>query len=175
MKKQSAGILVYKIKEFLEILLVHPGGPFWKNKDEGAWTIPKGLLEENEDSFETAKREFEEETGISISGNFIPLEPIKQNSGKIVHAWAIEKNINVNEIKSNLFDLEWPPKSLKIQQFPEIDKGEWFYVPTAKVKINEGQYKLIEQLIHILNLPESKLGQPEDYHFAQNNQLNLFD
>lgn len=175
MKKQSAGILVYRIREYLEILLVHPGGPFWKNKDEGAWTIPKGLLEENEGFLETAKREFEEETGISISGNFIPLEPIKQKSGKIVHAWAIEHDIDTKIIKSNFFELEWPPKSGGIQQFPEIDRAEWYYIPIAKIKINEGQYKLIEQLIHILNLPESKIGRPDNYHFTKNDQLNLFD
>ncbi len=146
--KQSAGILLYRIKEKqLQIFLVHPGGPFWKNKDAGAWSIPKGEYETGEDAFATAKKEFEEETGQSITGNFISLNTIKQKSGKLVIAWAVEGDINELNIKSNEFEMEWPPRSGKKIKVPEVDKGGWFTVEEAKIRINIAQVGLIDQLL----------------------------
>jgi predicted NUDIX family NTP pyrophosphohydrolase len=146
--KTSAGILLYRFnKKKLEVLLAHPGGPFWKNKDEGAWSIPKGELDEDEDALNAAIREFKEETGISVSGDFIPLNSVKLKSGKLVKAWALEKDIDAAVIKSNIFLLEWPPKSGKKIEVPEIDKAEWFTISEAKKKINEGQLPLLEELL----------------------------
>jgi predicted NUDIX family NTP pyrophosphohydrolase len=150
--KKSAGILVYRFYSGeLEVFLVHPGGPFWKNKDDGAWSIPKGEYAEDEDPLEAAKREFEEETGIVCDGKFITLDPIKQKGGKMVSAWALEKHIDAKSIKSNLFSMEWPPKSGKMQEFPEVDKAAWFGLNDAKQKINPSQAALIDQLITKLN------------------------
>ncbi|WP_295713014.1 NUDIX domain-containing protein [Mucilaginibacter sp.] len=147
MPKQSAGILLYrKLNNMMQVFLVHPGGPFWKNKDDGAWSIPKGEYEDEEDPLDAAKREFYEETGRYIDGRFIKLNPIKQKSGKIVQAWAIEGDIDHHNIKSNFFEMEWPPKSGKIQQFPEVDRGEWFSIEQALIKINPGQVGLLEEL-----------------------------
>ena len=152
MSKKSAGIILYRIQNaLLEIFLVHPGGPFWSRKDEGAWSIPKGEFEDDEDPLNAAKREFEEETGISISGRFIELNPIKQKSGKFVYAWAVEGDINPGEIRSNEFEMEWPPKSGKKKSFPEIDKAAWFSVSEAEKKIIEAQLSLIKQLEKKLN------------------------
>ena len=148
MSKKSAGILLYRIKnKILEVLLVHPGGPFWLKKDEGAWTIPKGELNDNEEPFDAAIREMKEETGIILKGNFIELTPVKQKGGKLVYAWAKEQDVDPSEIKSNEFEIEWPPKSGKKRSFPEIDKADWFNIKTAKEKINSGQVPLIEELI----------------------------
>ena len=150
--KKSAGILVYRLHSGeLEVFLVHPGGPFWKNKDDGAWSIPKGEYTDEEDPLEAAKREFEEETGIECSGKFIMLDPIKQKGGKIVSAWALEKDMDAKSIKSNLFSMEWPPKSGKMQEFPEVDKAAWFGLNDAKQKINPSQAALIDQLTGKLN------------------------
>jgi len=147
MPKQSAGILLFKIvNKILEIFLVHPGGPFWAKKDEGAWSIPKGEFEDDEEPLIAAKREFEEETGVKISGEFIQLTPIKQKSGKKVYAWAVEGNIDPEKIKSNSFEIEWPPKSGKMKSFPEIDKAAWFNLNDAEEKINSGQLSLIKEL-----------------------------
>ena len=146
MAKKSAGILLYKIEnKILEVFLVHPGGPFWIKKDDGAWSIPKGEFDD-EDPLEAAKREFEEETGIKISGDFIKLNPVKQKSGKIVYAWAVEGNIDPAKIKSNEFEIEWPPRSGKMKPFPEIDRAAWFNLNDAKMKINGGQLLLIKEL-----------------------------
>lgn len=134
----------------LEVLLVHPGGPFWKKKDAGAWSIPKGEFE-GEDALQAAKREFEEEIGMPIEGHLVALEPQKQKGGKVVHAWAVEGDLDPQEIKSNTFELEWPPKSGKKQQFPEIDRAEWFSVPTALQKINQGQAAFIQELVEKLD------------------------
>ena len=151
MAKQSAGILLYRfINKQLQIFLVHPGGPFFKNKDNASWTIPKGEFTEEEEALAAAKREFLEETGQSIDGIFIPLSPITQKSGKIVYAWGVEGDIDPETIISNLFEIEWPPKSGKKQSFPEVDKGGWFDVETAKVKINPAQVALVEELEGIL-------------------------
>lgn len=146
--KQSAGILLYKFtNQKIEFLLVHPGGPFWANKDEGAWSIPKGEFEDDEEPLDAAIREFHEETGMDINGDFISLEQVRQKSGKIVHAFALEKNIDPKKIKSNTFSMEWPPKSGSEQEFPEIDKAEWFDINTAREKINPGQAPLLDDLI----------------------------
>jgi len=149
--KKSAGILLYrKPGSKLEVLLVHPGGPFWKNKDEAAWSLPKGEFNDGENALEAARREFEEETGFTCNGNFLELSPLRQKSGKIVYAWALEKDVDISKIKSNEFEMEWPPKSGKQQRFPEIDKAQWFTTTEAKQKINAGQAKFIDNLIALL-------------------------
>ena len=150
MSKQSAGILLFRRTNGPEVLLVHPGGPFWKNKDEGAWSIPKGEFELHEDVLEAAKREFIEETGKELSGKFLALEPVKMKSGKIVHAFAIEGNMDEKNIRSNEFEMEWPPRSGKRSFFPEVDKAAWFDIPTARKKINAAQVPLLDQLVNKL-------------------------
>lgn len=152
MAKQSAGILLYRLKDkSLEVLLVHPGGPFWKKKDAGAWSIPKGEFEA-EDALQAAKREFEEEIGIPLEGRFVALETQKQKGGKIVHAWAVEGDLDTQEIQSNTFEMEWPPKSGQKQEFPEIDRAEWFSVSAALEKLNRGQAAFIQELAEKLDL-----------------------
>jgi predicted NUDIX family NTP pyrophosphohydrolase len=147
MPQKSAGILLYRLhNKVLEVLLVHPGGPFWIKKDQGAWTIPKGELNEEENPLNAAIREMEEETGVVVKGNFIELTPVKQKSGKLVYAWALEHDLNPAEIKSNTFEIEWPPKSGKKKIFPEVDKAAWFGINEAKEKINTGQIPLIDDL-----------------------------
>jgi predicted NUDIX family NTP pyrophosphohydrolase len=148
MTKQSAGLLLYRSKKnHLEVFLVHPGGPFWAKKDLGAWSIPKGEFQEGEDPLLAAQREFQEETGLSISGEFKSLSSAKQKGGKTVHAWAIEGDVDPTKIKSNTFKLEWPPKSGKMKEFPEIDKAGWFTLEVAREKINPGQVAFLERLI----------------------------
>ncbi|MDB5063489.1 MAG: hypothetical protein JWP67_3332 [Mucilaginibacter sp.] len=147
MLKQSAGILLYRMTdEQLQVFLVHPGGPFFRKKDEGAWSIPKGEYVDGEEPLAAAQREFEEETGQTIRGNFVKLQPVKQKSGKVVQAWAVEGDIDHNAIISNLFEIEWPPKSGKRVSFPEIDRAGWFIIDIAKQKIIPGQMGLIEEL-----------------------------
>jgi len=149
MPKKSAGLLLYRQNENsgLEVLLVHPGGPFWRNKDEGAWTIPKGEFDNGEDPLEAAKREFKEETGSTPSdGKYIPLTPIKQKNGKIVHAWAVEGDFDPARLNSNEFETEWPPKSGRTQKFPEVDRAEWFAPDVAKRKMLSGQGALVDEL-----------------------------
>jgi predicted NUDIX family NTP pyrophosphohydrolase len=143
----SAGILMYRqTGPGLEVLLVHPGGPFWRNKDDGAWSIPKGEMAEGEEPAVAAKREFLEETGCDLSGPLEPLGDIRQRGGKQVTAFAIEGDLEVSAIKSNTFEIEWPPKSGKMQSFPEIDRAEWFDLPAAHVKILESQRLLLDRL-----------------------------
>jgi len=146
MPKQSAGILLYRKSEEIQVLLVHPGGPLFARKDLGVWSVPKGEFLEGEDPLVAAQREFKEETGQTISGSFMPLNSIKQKGGKTVYAWAVEGNINENEIVSNTFEMQWPPKSQKIQTFPEIDRAEWFNLDEAKKKINERQISFLDEL-----------------------------
>lgn len=148
MKKISAGLLMYRIiKGKPEFFLVHPGGPYFKNKDAGAWSIPKGLLEKDEDPLKTAIREFEEETGIIPKGPYVSLGKVKQKSGKLVHAWAFQGECkDPSLIKSNLFEMEWPPRSGRKQNFPEIDKAEFFPSDIAKEKIISAQILFITQL-----------------------------
>jgi len=152
MPRLSAGLLMYRIKDDrIEVLLAHPGGPFFVKKDEGTWTIPKGEPDADEDLLVTAQREFEEETGIKPNGPFIPLQPIKQKGGKIVHAWAFESDCDPAAIHSNTFTMEWPPKSGQQQEFPEIDRADWFDLATARKKIKLGQEALIEELEGMLH------------------------
>ena len=127
-------------------MLLHPGGPFWVNKDLGAWSIPKGLIEENEPPLEAAKREFKEETGFEVNGDFIELGSLKQPSKKIIYAWALEQDIDTKKIVSNSFELEWPRNSGQVREYPEIDKGKWFAIEEAKLKISKGQVKFIDML-----------------------------
>jgi predicted NUDIX family NTP pyrophosphohydrolase len=150
MPKQSAGILLFRnINNQLQIFLVHPGGPFFKNKDLGVWSIPKGEFLDEEDALIAAKREFIEETGQLVDGNFVPLKAVILKSGKKVYAWAVEGDIDHEIIVSNLFEMEWPPKSGKKQSFPEIDRAGWFDVETAKLKINPAQTAFIDELTAI--------------------------
>ncbi len=150
-EKTSAGILLYRMTENgLEVFLVHPGGPYWQKKDDGAWSVPKGEFEAGEDSLEAAKREFKEETGFDITGDFIELSPLKQPSGKVVYAWAVEGNIDAKSIRSNMFSMEWPPRSGREQEFPEVDKGGWFTVAQAQNKLLPGQRGFLAQLKKII-------------------------
>jgi predicted NUDIX family NTP pyrophosphohydrolase len=146
--KQSAGILLYRnTNNQLEVFLVHPGGPFFKNKDEGAWSIPKGEYLEDEDPLTAAKREFYEETGKQIiDGDFIKLQSVKLKSGKVVSVWAIEGDIDAENIQSNVFEIEWPPRTGKIASFAEVDLAAWFNPELAKIKINPAQVALIDEL-----------------------------
>ena len=151
MANQSAGILLYRRKSNrIELLLVHPGGPFWQKKDHGAWTIPKGEFMDNEEALEAAKREFQEETGVAVSGNFIELTPVKQKAGKLIYAWALEGDVDTSNILSNFFKIEWPPKSGRFKEFPEVDKAEWFGEEQAKEKINPAQVRLVDELLQKL-------------------------
>lgn len=146
--RKSAGILLYRRLSGLQIFLVHPGGPYWKNKEAGAWTIPKGEFTEDEEPLAAAKREFLEETGsVPPEGDYIELTPIKQKAGKLIHAWAAEGDIDAANITSNTFRQEWPYKSGKWQSFPEVDKAAWFSVEEAKEMINAAQAALIEELV----------------------------
>ena len=147
MAKTSAGLLMFRLRNGEpEVLLVHPGGPFWAKKDEEAWSIPKGELAVGEAPLIAARREFEEETGCRAQGPFIPLTPITQRGGKIVQAWAVEGDCDPAQLRSNLVSLEWPPKSGKRQQFPEVDRVEWFSVPVALRKINPAQRGFVSEL-----------------------------
>ena len=152
MAKESAGLLVYRRKDKdVEFVLVHPGGPFWKNKDAGAWTIPKGEIQQGENPLDAARREFEEELGMKAEGNLIELIPIKQKGGKLVRAWAAEADLDLTAIKSNTFSMEWPPRSGRMTEFPEIDRAAYYDWETAKSKINEAQVALLEQVRALQN------------------------
>jgi predicted NUDIX family NTP pyrophosphohydrolase len=138
---------MYRYREkALQVLLVHPGGPYWKNKDDGAWSIPKGEAEPGEDFLEVAQREFEEELGQEPEGHYVALAPVKQKGGKIVHAWAFEGDCDPSTIRSNTFAMEWPPKSGKIAEFPEVDRAEFFDLEEARRKINSSQSALLDEL-----------------------------
>jgi predicted NUDIX family NTP pyrophosphohydrolase len=150
--KNSAGIVLYRVQSgVLELFLVHPGGPFWAKKDEGAWSIPKGEIDDGADLLETAKREFHEETGSAINGEFVELTPLKQRGGKIVYAWAVDGDIDAASVRSNLFSMEWPPRSGLRREFPEIDRAGWFAVDRAMEKLLPGQRGFIAEL-------QAKLG-----------------
>jgi predicted NUDIX family NTP pyrophosphohydrolase len=146
-KKESAGILMYRLRNSaLEVFLVHPGGPFWAKKDSGAWSIPKGELSEGEDRLAAAKREFQEETGFFPQGNFIALTSLKQAGGKVVYAWSVRGDCDAKRIVSNTFSMEWPPRSGKRQEFPEVDRAGWFTMEVAKEKILKRQVSFLEEL-----------------------------
>ncbi len=145
--KKSAGILPFRRKgDVAEVLLVHPGGPFWKNKDAHGWSVAKGEFTDEEIPFEAALREFNEETGFFAAGNFIELQPVRQPGGKLVFIWAVEEDFNPDDLKSNTFLLEWPPRSGKMTEFPEVDKAAWFPPEKAFHKIHKGQIAILEQL-----------------------------
>jgi predicted NUDIX family NTP pyrophosphohydrolase len=147
MAKRTAGILLFReAAGGLEVLLVHPGGPFWARKDEGAWTIPKGLVDGGEDPHDAAKREFHEETGGSADGAAIPLEPLRQPSGKVLHAWAMRGEFDPAALTSNTFLMEWPPGSGQQREFPEVDRAGWFSMEEAGRKILKGQAPLLGAL-----------------------------
>jgi predicted NUDIX family NTP pyrophosphohydrolase len=150
--KKTAGLLLYRIRDSaVEVFLVHPGGPFWAKKDEGAWSIPKGEFADDEQPLSAATREFQEETGFSMEGNFMALAPLKQRSGKLVYAWALEGDCDAGAIKSNLFSMEWPPRSGKRQEYPEVDRASWFTVESAKRRIVPGQIAFLEELQQMLD------------------------
>jgi predicted NUDIX family NTP pyrophosphohydrolase len=148
--KASAGVLLYRTRSKLEVFLVHPGGPYWAKKDLGAWTIPKGEFDEGEDPLTAAQREFHEETGCGLSGPFHPLNAIEQPSGKVVHAWAVAGDCDATAITSNMFSMEWPPKSGQQRDFPEIDRAQWFELAEARRRILSGQVGFLEQLESLL-------------------------
>jgi len=144
MPQRSAGLLIHRrTAGVLEFLLVHPGGPFWARKDEGAWSIPKGLVGENEDELDAARREVEEELGVAIDGDFQPVGSYRQPGGKIVIAWSVEADIDADAIRSNMFTMEWPPKSGAMREFTEVDKAGWFSLPEAGLKILKGQRPIL--------------------------------
>ena len=169
MAKRSAGLLLFRwAADGLMVFLVHPGGPFWAKKDEGAWSIPKGEFMEGEDPLAAARREFEEETGMTVAGGSvaggsvagrsvaadpIPLEPVRQPGGKLVYAWAVEGDVDPAMLRSNTFTMEWPPKSGRQREFPEIDGAVWLPVEEAKRKILKGQAPLLDQLVQKLSRP----------------------
>jgi predicted NUDIX family NTP pyrophosphohydrolase len=157
MTKTSAGILLFRKRGArVEVLLVHPGGPFWANKDDGAWSMPKGLIEEGEDARAAAKREFFEETGLYVEGDFVELGIHKQAGGKIIAAWAHEGDFDAKLLKSNSFSMEWPPRSGKTALFPEVDKANWFALDEALTKVTKGQMAIIRALAEKLGVGLSR-------------------
>jgi predicted NUDIX family NTP pyrophosphohydrolase len=157
MSIHSGGILLYRFNERnLLVMLVHPGGPFWDRKDDGVWSISKGIYEEGENSLDAAKREFREETGQEVDGEFIDLGEIKQPSRKIVHVWALEQDFDTSKIVSNTFSLEWPPKSGIVSEFPEVDRGQWFDIREAGKKILKGQLEFLDRLMEKIDYTSLK-------------------
>jgi predicted NUDIX family NTP pyrophosphohydrolase len=149
--RKSAGLLLFRytsVKPFsLEVLLAHPGGPFWARKDDGAWSIPKGEIADDEEPLAAARREFEEEMGHAAEGEFVALEPLKQPSGKLVLAWAVGCDFDPSALESNTFSMEWPAKSGRQAQFPEVDRAAWFPIESARLKILKGQAPFLDQLL----------------------------
>ena len=147
MAATSAGILMYRGSgQSLQVLLVHPGGPFWRNKDDGAWSIPKGEISARENPLAVAQREFAEELGVAAAGPLRPLGEIRQRGGKRVHAFAAEGDLDIGTVRSNTFEMQWPPNSGRLQAFPEIDRAGWFTLPVARIKILESQRPLLDRL-----------------------------
>ncbi len=144
---QSAGLLLYRERAGrLEVFLVHPGGPFWARKDDGAWSIPKGEFGNDETPLAAARREFGEETGMSVDGEFVALASLRQRSGKVIHAFALRAEVDPAQLRSNVFALEWPPKSGQVREFPEVDRAAWFPLDEAQLKIQKGQAAFLDQL-----------------------------
>lgn len=154
MIRPSAGLLLYRRRPAgIEVLLVHPGGPFWSRKDAGAWTVPKGQIEDGEEPLAAAIREFHEETGFEVSGDFHPLAPVKQRSGKLVYAWMVEGDCDPSKVTSQPFSMEWPPKSGRFQDFPEVDRAGWFSLEQARIRLLAAQVNFIDQLVEVLGRP----------------------
>ena len=154
-KIQSAGLLLFRQREkHVQVLLGHPGGPFWTRKDQGAWTIPKGLIGPGESPLSAAQREFAEETGYRPGGEAIPLGSAKQPGGKVVHVWAIEEDWDPADLQSNTFEMEWPPRSGRRQSFPEIDRAPWFSIAEARLKILKGQAVFLDRLLETIGPAE---------------------
>ncbi|SRR6266404_691288 len=181
MSKKSAGLLLYReTTDGVQVLLVHPGGPFWAKKDDGAWSIPKGEFADDEEPLSAAKREFEEETGIPPAGDFLALEPLKQPSGKLVFAWAVCSDFDPARLESNMFSMEWPPKSGKQEQFPEVDRAAWFGLESARRKILKGQAPFLDQLLNRMGnaegnaRPSRSVVSPPTSKRAQTQQRSLF-
>jgi predicted NUDIX family NTP pyrophosphohydrolase len=146
--KKSAGLLLFRRRGGrIEVLLVHPGGPYWARKDAGAWSIPKGEPEQGEDPLTGAQREVREELGAVVSGTFLPLAPRRQPGGKTVYAWAVEAEFEPSTLSSNTFSIEWPPRSGREQAFPEVDRAEWFSLDDARSKILAGQAGFLDELV----------------------------
>jgi predicted NUDIX family NTP pyrophosphohydrolase len=151
MARKSAGLLMYRRRAGqVEVLLVHPGGPFWTRKDEGAWSIPKGEFTDEEPPLDAARREFQEETGFAPAGVFHPMAPIIQSGGKIVYAWVVEGDMDADVIHSNTFEMEWPPHSGRRRTYPEVDRAAWLPLPQARAKLLPSQLPLLDQLEHLL-------------------------
>ncbi|HUJ74117.1 MAG TPA: NUDIX domain-containing protein [bacterium] len=152
--KKSAGLLVHRLREGrLQVLLVHPGGPFWARKEQHCWSIPKGEIQAGEEPLDAAVREFQEETGCAASGPYMPLAPVVQAGGKTVLAWAVQGDFDPSQLRSNAFSMEWPPRSGRLQEFPEVDRAAWFEIPVAKERILKGQIGLLDQLAGLVALP----------------------
>jgi predicted NUDIX family NTP pyrophosphohydrolase len=164
MTKQSAGILLYRnTPHGYEVLIVHPGGPFWARRDDGSWSMPKGEFDGNENPLEAAKREFTEEIGSPPpAGDYTSLGEAKQSSGKVVHGFALKSDFNLERFKSNMFTMEWPPKSGKEQEFPENDKAAWVHIATAKRKLVKGQLPFLETLAQALDIDLEKITPPPE-------------
>jgi predicted NUDIX family NTP pyrophosphohydrolase len=151
MAKESAGLLMYRRRQgVLEVFLVHPGGPFWAKKDLGAWSLPKGEYPPGEDPLAAARREFEEETGFPAFGPFLRLRPLRQPRGKIIRAWAFRGDCDAAAVRSNTFSMEWPPRSGRQQEFPEVDRAAWFSIEAAKDRILRGQVPFLDELQRLL-------------------------
>jgi predicted NUDIX family NTP pyrophosphohydrolase len=160
MPRVSAGLLLYRRRDgTLEVFLAHPGGPYWARKDDGAWVIPKGEVDEGEDLLAAALREFREETGFDVAGPFQPLHPVRQRGGKMVHVWTAEADVDPAAVSSNTFTLEWPPRSGRMRSFPEIDRAEWMVIDVARMKILVSQRPLIDALVELL-APAASPGPP---------------
>jgi predicted NUDIX family NTP pyrophosphohydrolase len=158
----SAGVLVFRRKPSLEVLLAHPGGPYWARKDEGAWSIPKGLAEADDDLLAAARRELAEETGLIADGDFIALAPVRQKSGKVVHAFAVEGDFDLTQFASNSFEIEWPPRSGRRQAFPEVDRVGYFGIEEAMRKILAYQQPFIRELLEQLRAVEHGAQNPRN-------------
>ncbi|HSH40830.1 MAG TPA: NUDIX domain-containing protein [Arenicellales bacterium] len=163
MSRHSAGILLYRIRDGrLQVLLAHPGGPYWARRDEGAWSIPKGLIDADEDPLAAARREFREETGCDVDGNFVELGSVRQPGGKLVQAWALEHDLDPSTLHSNRFTMEWPPHSGQFRDFPEIDRAQWFCIDDAREKILKGQREFLQRLQRRIGDPERRLRAGDD-------------
>jgi predicted NUDIX family NTP pyrophosphohydrolase len=150
MAKRSAGVILYRRREGVEVFLVHPGGPFWAKKDEGAWTIPKGEYQDGEELIDVARREFFEETGFELGGDLVEIGSVKQTGGKVVTAWAVEGDCDPALLRSNVFEMEWPPRSGRVQSFPEVDRGGWFSLDEARRRILKSQEPLLNMLFGLV-------------------------